>query len=102
MATRTHKAAEIVLLLLILMTCFLYLLRPISDADFFWHLKTGEWIWSHRELPGDDPFSYTSAATENMRKHFILTSYWLSQLTYYLFYRIAGKRLQLEPLIGCL
>ena len=28
----------------------LFLLRAVSDPDFFWHLKTGEWIWQNKEL----------------------------------------------------
>lgn len=59
-----------------------YLLRPIKDPDFFWHLKSGEWILEHRRLPTSDPFSYTAYPMETMLRHFTLTSYWASQVLF--------------------
>ena len=38
---------------------FLLALEKISDSDTFWHLKTGEWIFSHSSIPCTDPFSST-------------------------------------------
>ena len=32
----------------------------IGDWDIWWHLKTGEWIWTHRSVPTTDPFSFTA------------------------------------------
>jgi hypothetical protein len=37
----------------------LYWLLPLSDPDYFWHLKTGELIFSSGALPTADPFSFT-------------------------------------------
>lgn len=68
----------------------IFLLRPINDPDFFWHLKTGEWIWQHRELPSQDQFNYTSPATEPAKQRFVLTSYWLSQVSYHLIHGLLG------------
>ena len=67
-----------------------YLSRTIIDFDFFWHLKTGEWIWQHRMLPDHDPFTLTPTPTLSVKQQFILTSYWLSQLLYYGLVQIAG------------
>ena len=64
---------------------FIALFTPLGDPDFFWHLKTGEWLWQHRALPAEDPFAHTSAGAVSGRAHLILTSYWLSQVLYYLF-----------------
>jgi hypothetical protein len=37
-------------------------LNPLlPDPDFYWHLKTGEYIASHLSIPKTDPFSYTAA-----------------------------------------
>ena len=52
--------------------------------------KTGEWIWQHKSFPSGDPFAYTSPGHHTSREHFILTSFWLSQVTYHLFYLAGG------------
>src|SRR5260370_37873314 len=33
----------------------------ISDPDFWWHLKTGQYIVEKHALPVPDPFAYTTA-----------------------------------------
>lgn len=68
----------------------LYLLRPIADPDFFWHLKTGKWILQQQSLPVIDPFSLAPPAADNLRASFILTSYWFSQVIYAAFYSLGG------------
>jgi len=60
------------------------------DPDFFWHLKTGEWIWKNKSLPASDPFAYTTSMVLDERETFLMTSYWISQLTYYFAYIAAG------------
>jgi hypothetical protein len=34
---------------------------PLIDPDYFWHLKTGEYIVAHAALPAGDVFSFTRA-----------------------------------------
>lgn len=85
-----RKSLLSILILTILITSLLYLTRIIHDPDFFWHLKTGEWIWSNKSLPSQDPFSYTTPHVYSSREQFILTSYWLSQVIFYLSYLAGG------------
>jgi hypothetical protein len=37
----------------------LLFLLPLTDPDYFWHLKTGEYIFLHRAFPVGDMFSFT-------------------------------------------
>lgn len=63
---------------------------PIEDGDFFWHIRTGQWIWEHKTLPISDDFSYTIGAAgdinpfrpESKRIQFLLKQYWLGQLAF--------------------
>jgi hypothetical protein len=64
---------------------------PISDTDFWWHLRTGQFIAERHSLPVPDPFSYTAtAASEAPVRHFNLTHEWLSQLLMYAVYVVGG------------
>ena len=43
-----------------------FLLKPViwhlvSENDVWWHIRTGEWIMQHHQLPRTDPFSSTGA-----------------------------------------
>jgi hypothetical protein len=42
--SRANRYITAFLLVTAFAVAFLYLLRPITDPDFFWHLKTDEWI----------------------------------------------------------
>jgi tetratricopeptide (TPR) repeat protein len=44
------------ILLLTLLVGFLLGFQQIAESDSFWHLKTGEWIAQHHEVPRVDPF----------------------------------------------
>jgi hypothetical protein len=77
-----------VLASVVIFASFAHLLTPIEDYDFFWHLKTGEYIWQHKALLSEDPFSYTTV--HNSREPFILRGYWLTELSYYLAYLSGG------------
>jgi hypothetical protein len=78
------------LLLAVLAVSTVFLLKPFYDNDFFWHLKTGEWIWQNGRLPDRDLFNFTTPASVTPAIRFTLTSYWLSQLTLYLAYLCSG------------
>ena len=68
----------------------------IGDSDFWWHLKTGQYIWQVHKLPVPDPFAYTTYINpdiypgEAIVRHFNLTHEWLAQLAFYGVYSLAG------------
>lgn len=55
-----------------------------SDPDMWWHLKTGEVIWTTHAIPTTDLFSYTT------HNHAWLAHEWLSQALLYGVYRFGG------------
>jgi hypothetical protein len=58
--------------------------RNITDPDIWWHLKTGEFIATHKSVPHTDPFSYTRAGQPWIAHE------WLSELLFYQLHRAAG------------
>ena len=70
--------------------------REISDTDFWWHLRTGQYLAERHTLPVPDPFAWTTASAppaypgEEQTRYFNLTHEWLAQLLMYLVYRVAG------------
>ena len=53
--------ADRALLLLVVVAAFVLGCQQLWDADFWWHLKSGQWILEHREVPKVDPFTFASA-----------------------------------------
>lgn len=66
--------------------CAIFVVRPPNDPDFFWHLKTGEWIWRQRGLLVADPFNFLNQGVAAAQQRFVLTSSWLSEVLYHLLY----------------
>jgi len=68
----------------------------ISDTDFWWHLKTGEYLAVTHALPVPDPFAYTTALApqaypgEARVRDFNLTHEWLAQVIFYEVWRELG------------
>ena len=86
----------------------------VDDPDFWWHLKTGQFIVTEHRLPVPDPFTYTTAsaapvsADEAATRYFNLTHEWLAQVVWYLIYSAGGfpavvlwKALLLTILCAC-
>ena len=63
---------------------FFFASRPLSDGDFWWHLKAGEYIVKTRSVPKTDHFSFT-----NYGKQWI-SHEWLSEAIFYLVYSRLG------------
>ena len=59
----------------------LYYIRHahLADPDIWWHMRTGEWIVQHHQIPRFDPFSATSMGRPWVDYSWIfdLASYWL-------------------------
>src|SRR5258708_27965341 len=88
MASRWSKLAALSLTLICLIGLFS---AEIADTDFWWHLKTGQYIVEHRSLPIPDPFAYTtSLSSEDQVQHFNLTHEWLAPTLIFLGYSLAG------------
>lgn len=58
--------------------------RPIRDPDFYWHLKTGEYLVETRSIPKTDIFSTSKFGSE------WVTHEWLSELFMYSIFRWLG------------
>ncbi|QOZ38192.1 hypothetical protein XH92_28760 [Bradyrhizobium sp. CCBAU 53421] len=56
----------------------------LKDADIYWHIVVGQWIVDHRAVPHVDMFSFT------MRGAPWITSEWLSEVLYFVAYKLAG------------
>jgi hypothetical protein len=63
---------------------FFFASRPLSDGDFWFHLKTGEYIIRTRQIPRTDLFSFT-----NYGKPWIAHE-WLSEAIFYVVYSRLG------------
>lgn len=72
--------------------------RPISDPDFWWHLRTGQLIAETRSIPAADPFSHT-----NLGKPWIAHE-WLAEWLIFDLYRVGNYGLLIfffSALIAC-
>jgi hypothetical protein len=63
---------------------FLFASRPLSDGDFWWHLKTGEYIVNNFSIPHIDFYSFTSPGKPWVAHE------WLSEVIFYLIYSRLG------------
>jgi len=64
--------------------CALFAAKNITDLDFWWHLKTGEWIWQHKAILYSDSFSYTFQGAEWINYE------WLFHAIIYPIYQLSG------------
>jgi hypothetical protein len=69
---------------LLVVLAVLTLRSRFDDPDMWWHLKTGEIIWTTHTIPTTDIFSYTT------NHHTYIAHEWLSQLLIYGAYRFGG------------
>ncbi len=62
----------------------LSLQNRVTDADFWWHLRTGQWIVEEGRIPVTDPYSFT------MQGRPWIAHSWLADVGLYLLYRYGG------------
>lgn len=77
--------AKYIFLLIFLAVIFITAIVPINSNDFFWHLKSGEYLLKYKEFPLLDPFTYTAMPDDPDfpgRPQFIMKQYWLAQILY--------------------
>jgi hypothetical protein len=69
---------------LLLMLAVVTVRGRFDDPDMWWHLKTGQVIWTTHHIPTTDLFSYTT------NHHSWIPHEWLSQLSIYAAYAARG------------
>lgn len=87
---RTYDIREKILLGLFFIAVFINFLGPIVDPDFPFHIKTGEYIYQHKEIPEDDPFSFYGEGIVTDRERVLLSQYWIAQVLFYKIYSLTG------------
>ena len=69
----------------LLLCLFVMAVRPIADPDFWWHLRTGQYIWETGSIPRQDIFSHTLPGQP------WITHEWLSEVVLYAIYAVSGQ-----------
>lgn len=54
-----HFAPKLLLIGAALISSLGAVVQPVTEADFWWHVRVGRWIVEHGHLPGHDLFTYT-------------------------------------------
>jgi hypothetical protein len=79
-----HLSARQLLIVVFFLIIFTGAARPITDPDFWWHLRTGQVLAETWSIPNADIFSSLHQGKE------WVTHEWLSELLIYLFYQSFG------------
>jgi hypothetical protein len=75
---------------LIILAGFLFFasLVPLPPNDFWWHLKTGEYIFINHTIPTTNIYAWTLPVNQPF-----YYAAWLAELLFYFFYRLGGLAL---------
>lgn len=79
-----YLSARALLVFVFMLFIFTIAARQILDPDFWWHLKTGQYLVETRSIPHTDIFSSAFAGKE------WITHEWLSEVFIYAVYRVLG------------
>jgi len=80
----TMLSSRRLLVIVFMLVIFAAASRPIKDPDFYWHLKTGQYLLETRTIPSVDMFSWTRFGSE------WVTHEWLSELFMFAIFRVLG------------
>jgi len=72
------------LILFFMLLIFASAARPITDPDFWWHLRTGQYILETSSIPYSDIFSTVKFGSE------WVTHEWLSEVLMYWIFQLSG------------
>lgn len=83
----------------------IYLIKPLWDMDYWWHIASGRVMWEHGQLLQTDPFGVYPVA-DPVRETGYLRSQWLGQVILYQIHDAFGTGgaigLRVLTLGGCL
>jgi hypothetical protein len=77
-------STERLFFLILLLVLFILTTREVTDPDFWWHLRAGQYIFETRSIPHTDIFSFTFTGRE------WVTHEWLSEVLIYAIFKWAG------------
>jgi hypothetical protein len=80
----TVLSSRRLLVLVFMFLIFAAASKPIKDPDFYWHLKTGQYLLETRTIPSTDMFSWIKFGSE------WVTHEWLSEVIMYSVFRWLG------------
>jgi hypothetical protein len=80
----TLGSSRRLLVFVFMLLIFIGAAQPITDPDFWWHLKTGQYIVKTRSIPHTDIFSTLRFGSEWVAHE------WLSEVSLYAVFRILG------------
>jgi len=80
----TILSSRRLLVVLFMLIIFASAARPVKDPDFYWHLKTGQYLVETRTIPTVDMFSWSKFGSE------WVTHEWLSEVIMYSVFRWLG------------
>jgi hypothetical protein len=78
------QSSRRLLVIVFMLVIFAAAARPIKDPDFYWHLKTGQYLVETRSIPRVDIFSVVKFGSE------WVTHEWMSELFMYSVFRVFG------------
>jgi len=84
------KQIKLIAFVILSFTLCAYLVQPIWDTDFWWHIASGKWIIDSQSIPNTDPFG-VFPNTDPIRLNTVLQGQWLGQVALFLCFDYLGN-----------